>query len=37
MVGLVAATISDRTGGKLGVVVPPTFVAEVFDRAKASP
>lgn len=37
MVGLVAATLSDRTGGKLGAVVPPTFIAAVFDQAIASP
>lgn len=33
LVGLVAGTLSDKTGGKLGAIVPPKYVAEVFDRA----
>jgi hypothetical protein len=36
LVGVVAGTLSDKTGGKLGAVVPPKFVAEAFDQAAAS-
>jgi hypothetical protein len=33
LVGVVAGTLSDKTGGKLRAVVPPKFVAEAFDQA----
>lgn len=33
LVGLAAATASDNTGGKLGMVVPSKYVAETFDKA----
>lgn len=31
LVGVVAGTISDNTGGKLGAVIPVIFVGELFD------
>lgn len=37
LVGLMAGTLSDNTGGKLAAVVPPRFVAEIFDRAATQP
>lgn len=35
LVGVIAGSLSDNTGGKLGVAIPPQFIAELFDRACA--
>lgn len=33
LVGLFSGTVSDKTSGKLGAVVPPRYIAEMFDQA----